>query len=219
MSRSRTSPASPDALRSSPSHLSSRSPSLWRAGTPQKIREVLQTQCRVKDGEGEREGEREETGWAKFKPRKTDQKEERETRLDEIDVEDIRAIEEDSDGSIDVVGDGEEWMTDRAEKQTELHNPPIQIREWKVPVQMHSGIVKPPVSHPSHSIREVDIDGSTGSWEEEEVDVLGGFSPSPVHPVMLPGSWGGLVLRKKRSMSLESWTTPLLLDICHLCSD
>lgn len=52
----------------------------------QKTREVLQTQCRMKDGE--------ETGWAIFKPQKTDQTEERETQMDKIDVEDIRAIDD-----------------------------------------------------------------------------------------------------------------------------
>ena len=65
--------------------------------------------------------------------------EEMEKREEEMGVEDIGAIEEHL----------EEWMTDSADKQTtELHNPAIQIAEWKVPVQMHSGIVKPPVSHP-----------------------------------------------------------------------
>lgn len=97
-----------------------------------------------------------------------------EKREEEMDVEDIGAIEEHL----------EEWMTDRAEKQTtELHNPAIQIAEWKVPVQMHSGIVKPPVSHPLMSKGQQEA-GSKRKWM-----CLGTLAP-PLSPIILSGYWG-----------------------------
>ncbi|KAL0974189.1 hypothetical protein UPYG_G00216910 [Umbra pygmaea] len=137
--------------------------------TCQDVSEALQTQSSRMESEGT--------------PEEMEKPEEGE------DLEDVGAVEEDSDRSVDVVGeDGEVWL-----KSDSAENPYTQSENramGKVPVQERS--VNLAVARPSQSRRELEVEGSTGSREEEEeeVDVLGGFSPSDVLPVILPGSWG-----------------------------
>lgn len=66
------------------------------------------------------------------------------------------------------------------------------------------------------SLPSFDVEGSTGSWEQEEVDVFGDFSPSPVsyHTVWLLG--GGALVQRKISMSLEESWTPAIGSLSSL---
>ncbi|KAJ8015581.1 hypothetical protein DPEC_G00027600 [Dallia pectoralis] len=139
---------------------------------------LLESNQREKEEKPLESNQREE----KEKPQENNQREERE-KLEELDVEDMGTADEDSDESIDVVGDGEEGLS----TEPCIHS--VRSTQWKMPVLLCS--IKPRVHPTSHFRQDMNIEGSTGSCEEEEeVDVLRTFSPNPSPPVSLVNHWG-----------------------------
>lgn len=159
------------------------STSLPADGKSQDIRQTLTSEGGRETEQGrERDQKEEERKWVK------DEDSERGVSSGE----DVVVIDDDSDESIDVVGDNDddpvEWM-EKEEHYTHLQSP--SAGERKTPALLHLAVKLPPALQPSCSTTEVNL-GSTGSWDEDEadgeedVDVIGGSNtPDP-----LPCNWG-----------------------------